>query len=366
MDKLKHYLICENECLVEGMTKEETITAIAEATGYTPTETDNAFISKVINQNKGGNLKFWKGTRAERNAVETAEDTVYVVEDDKTPNEAYEIAKEAQIIAEDASARAYGTMSLKKVWTNENPSGTFADQTVDLYLANADMVMVEHENGTSIVSVGSSGILLNFTALSFGYYRKFDVTETGVRFYTGYKYENANATVINNVCKPTAIYTMSAGSSGASASISGGESSVAVVNGIVKAVSTVEGLTIVGVASMKSDEILETINAGKAVFFIAEANTTYGTPAIVATYDAYTSMVYQQTGRNVAVFTSYSVEMNTHILIGVDENGTFSVEMRQVSGLPEATADDAGKFLRLNDSGVAEWQSVPSAEGVSF
>lgn len=34
--------------------------------------------------------------------------------------------------------------------------------------------------------------------------------------------------------------------------------------------------------------------------------------------------------------------------------------------MPDSTVEDAGKFLRVNNEGVAEWQTIENAEGVSF
>ena len=38
----------------------------------------------------------------------------------------------------------------------------------------------------------------------------------------------------------------------------------------------------------------------------------------------------------------------------------------KIVSLPEVTADDSGKFLRVNSNGEWAVESVPSAEGVSF
>lgn len=81
MSELKHFVICENDCKIEGMTKEQIVAAIAEATGNTPTLAGDAFITQVVNQN-GGNIKLWQGTAAQYNALtEKAADTVYIVND---------------------------------------------------------------------------------------------------------------------------------------------------------------------------------------------------------------------------------------------------------------------------------------------
>lgn len=78
-----YYVICSDKCMFEGMTKEQIITAIAEATGTTPTNIDDAFITKIKEQNKNGIIKFWRGTVAEYNAIaEKDADTLYIKTDD--------------------------------------------------------------------------------------------------------------------------------------------------------------------------------------------------------------------------------------------------------------------------------------------
>lgn len=79
----KYFVLCKNNCKYEGMTKEQIIAAIAEATGATPTNIDDAFITKIKDQNKGGVIKVWRGTTAEYNAIaEKDTDTVYIKTDD--------------------------------------------------------------------------------------------------------------------------------------------------------------------------------------------------------------------------------------------------------------------------------------------
>ena len=58
------------------------------------------------------------------------------------------------------------------------------------------------------------------------------------------------------------------------------------------------------------------------------------------------------------------------LLYNTDTGETFiDVDRRRVAlnkNLPEHTASDVGKFLRVNASGKAEWQLVPNAKGVKF
>lgn len=82
MESGKVYVLSIGNNLDEGMTKEQIIAAIAEATGETPTHIDDAFITKLQEQNRNRNLKVWVGTQAEYAAIATpASDTLYVITD---------------------------------------------------------------------------------------------------------------------------------------------------------------------------------------------------------------------------------------------------------------------------------------------
>lgn len=95
MSERTYYVICEDNCKFEGMTKEQILAAIAEATGATPTHIDDAFITKIKEINKNAALKFWIGTQAEYNAIETPEaNCFYIFTDSDELSEIEEIAKE--------------------------------------------------------------------------------------------------------------------------------------------------------------------------------------------------------------------------------------------------------------------------------
>ena len=85
-DSLHVYLLDEAKNQHEGMTKEQIVTAIEnmETTGSVG-DVDAGFISKVLELNKHGKLRFWVGTMAEFNALETKDpDTLYLFTDDPT------------------------------------------------------------------------------------------------------------------------------------------------------------------------------------------------------------------------------------------------------------------------------------------
>lgn len=130
-DERKYFVMCENNCKFESMTKEQIFAAITEATGNVPTGIDDAFITKLKDQNNNVAMKIWGGTEAEYNALvargEFDENTIYCIKKDgafllKTPTrgvdywteedtteiisdaitEAAEAAKAAQTAAENA------------------------------------------------------------------------------------------------------------------------------------------------------------------------------------------------------------------------------------------------------------------------
>lgn len=83
MSEKNYYTIDDNNCLYPCMTKEQILSAIAQATGQTITDIDEAFISKVKEYNGNRNLRFWVGTKAQYNAIQTKEeDVVYFVTDE--------------------------------------------------------------------------------------------------------------------------------------------------------------------------------------------------------------------------------------------------------------------------------------------
>lgn len=81
----KVYAICDANCRWETMTKEQIIAAIAEATGVTVTNVDEAFITMLKEQNNGESVRFWVGTQAEYNTLVNAglveNGVIYLTED---------------------------------------------------------------------------------------------------------------------------------------------------------------------------------------------------------------------------------------------------------------------------------------------
>ena len=81
----KYYCFCDSNCKFETMSKEQILAAIAEATGKTVGDVDEAFISHIKETNANKDLKFWRGTMSQFNAIATKDaNTYYIITDDNT------------------------------------------------------------------------------------------------------------------------------------------------------------------------------------------------------------------------------------------------------------------------------------------
>ena len=89
MSKPKVYAMCGANCRHETLTKEEIITAIANAVQSGDIgDIDAGFITTIKEQNGGEGLRFWVGTMAAYNALtEKSADILYIVTDDTTLND---------------------------------------------------------------------------------------------------------------------------------------------------------------------------------------------------------------------------------------------------------------------------------------
>ena len=86
MESGKYYVISAGNNLTESMTKEQILSAITQAieTG-TISDVDTGFVEKIKEQNSAANLKFWVGSTAQYNALETKEQgCFYLLTDDTT------------------------------------------------------------------------------------------------------------------------------------------------------------------------------------------------------------------------------------------------------------------------------------------
>lgn len=86
MPNRKYFVICEDNCKFESMTKEQIIAAITQAVNDGNVgDIDAGFITTVKEQNAGKGLTFWIGTTAEYNAIPDDDknaDCLYIKTDD--------------------------------------------------------------------------------------------------------------------------------------------------------------------------------------------------------------------------------------------------------------------------------------------
>lgn len=83
-DERTYNVISDDKCLFESMTKEQILAAIVQAVEtHQITDVDTGFVQTIKEQNHGTGLKFWIGSTAEYNALQSIEqDVFYILTDD--------------------------------------------------------------------------------------------------------------------------------------------------------------------------------------------------------------------------------------------------------------------------------------------
>lgn len=80
-----YYVLGENNCKFESLTKEQILTAIQQAVDSGKIkDVDSGFVTRIKEQNKNAGLMFWVGTQAEYNALESKKNNcLYIITDDR-------------------------------------------------------------------------------------------------------------------------------------------------------------------------------------------------------------------------------------------------------------------------------------------
>lgn len=83
MSERNYYVLCDDNCRFESMTKEQILAAITDAVESGEIhDVDTGFVTKIKEMNKNRQLKFWVGTQAEYNQLEEIEQNVmYLISD---------------------------------------------------------------------------------------------------------------------------------------------------------------------------------------------------------------------------------------------------------------------------------------------
>ena len=105
MPNPKYYVFDDKHMIIEGMTKEQIINAIAEATGATPASVDDGFITTIVETNNRKNVHIWKGTKAQFEALASIDtDTLYIITDDTSVTDLMEDYEDLQASQQNISA----------------------------------------------------------------------------------------------------------------------------------------------------------------------------------------------------------------------------------------------------------------------
>lgn len=170
-EERQYFVLCEDNCRFPAMTKEEVIAAIAEATGATPTHIDDAFITKLKEQNANKAVKIWLGTNFEYNALETIDEScLYIITD-----ESYEEDVQAEIEELNARINEFATdvttlnsdvTELKDkvnvtLLAQGTTSGTNYSESINLNRNIEDftqIIVIFTNNGTDDLQIGLGGV----------------------------------------------------------------------------------------------------------------------------------------------------------------------------------------------------------------
>lgn len=83
-DSRTYYVISDDNCKFESMTKEQILAAITQAVEtHEITDVDTGFVTTLQERNRSNGLKFWVGSTAQYNAITTKEENCfYILMDD--------------------------------------------------------------------------------------------------------------------------------------------------------------------------------------------------------------------------------------------------------------------------------------------
>lgn len=200
MEGFKVFVLCKNNCKYESMTKEQIIAAIAEATGATPTNIDDAFITKIKEQNKGDAIKIWRGKVAEYNAIEEKDDdTIYIKIDDTSDADVAATIKAMQKEIEQIKQSGVSSVGVNLEIVND---ATVIDVSAFDYFVlennyGSGLMLITLNNiertSTDIYAEGSYKHRSNDTSVTvYDYSVKFTKTSTGYTVSAKYRHNDGN------------------------------------------------------------------------------------------------------------------------------------------------------------------------------
>ena len=127
----KVYVICDQNCKFEGITKDQIITAITNAVNSGDIgDIDAGFITKIKETNANKTMQFWVGTSAQFIALKTKdENTFYILTDDDSAASWDQIAEDLQGVIAGVEKIIIGETVVEKARHAEN--ATSADNATN-------------------------------------------------------------------------------------------------------------------------------------------------------------------------------------------------------------------------------------------
>lgn len=131
-----NYVFDDAKNKIEGMSREQIIAAIAQATGQTPQDTDDAFITQILEQNGNKSIKLWVGKQAEYNLIaEPDENTLYCITD---PQETNELQEQINVLQSEINNLIVPDMGNVRGWTIESQTEQADNITVNPVIGGKD------------------------------------------------------------------------------------------------------------------------------------------------------------------------------------------------------------------------------------
>ncbi len=168
-DERRYYVHSDDNCKFESMTKEQILAAIVQAVeGHSISDVDTGFVQVLKEQNHGAGLKFWIGSTAEYNALQSIDqDCFYILTDDTELDD-----MEADIESFRAELTDMGT-------TVSNLSDAVESQAQEI--SNVGVIAISNSDSVFDSDTRKSLVLLNGVWIPYG-----DDLNYTLDFYSGF------------------------------------------------------------------------------------------------------------------------------------------------------------------------------------
>lgn len=152
-DARTYFVLSDDNCKFESMTKEQILTAIEQAVSEGKiVDVDTGFVTTIKEQNANAAFKIWVGTQAQYNALaEKASDCLYIISNDTSKRD---VENAIQILRSEVNALYDGSAPLgyaKKAETVDGYYKTLDDFKIDLTAASVADILKLMTNDSFLV-----------------------------------------------------------------------------------------------------------------------------------------------------------------------------------------------------------------------